>query len=168
MKPIQLTHLQVSNKKTDKDIVVVSNQIRTPENVGMLFRVAEAFGVKSVILAGDSPNLTNKKVLRTARQTEKKLNITCVESIDNVIPELKKNEFHLIGLELTNTSSLLKTYDFNSHKKIAIFIGSERFGIDTSTLEQLDVHLHFNLFGKNSSINVVNALAISLYEITRN
>jgi len=60
-----------------------------------------------------------------------------------------------------------QNFNFSKYQKIAIFIGAERFGIDEKTLTNLNAIVHINMFGKNSSINVVNSLGICLYEITR-
>ena len=167
MNSIQLTHNQVRNNNNNKEIIVITDTIRTPENVGMIFRVSEAFGVKKVILLGDSPKLSNKKVLRTARSTEKNLQIEYVDEIQLVVDDLIKNNFQLIGLELTNSSIGINQFTVSSINKIAIFIGAERFGIDEKILKQLEKIVHIDLFGKNSSINVVNALAIALFELTK-
>jgi len=161
----QLTHNDVKNSIPIKEIIVVSENIRTPENIGMLFRISEAFGVKKVFLVGDSPNLENKKVLRTARSTDKNLDIQMFDSSIE-IKKLNKEGFQLVGLELTDTSKNIAISDL-SKNKIAIFIGAERFGLSQETLQKLDKSIHINLFGKNSSINVVNALAIALYQITQ-
>jgi len=162
----QLRHSQVVNNKLIKELVVVSENIRTPENVGMLFRISEAFGVKKVFLVGESPNLENKKVLRTARSTDKNLDIQLFNNSEEVIKKLNQDGFQLVGLELTSKSKYIAISDF-SKNKIAIFIGAERFGLSQETLQKLDKSVHINLFGKNSSINVVNALAIALYQITQ-
>lgn len=162
----QLTHFEVKKKVLKKEIVVVSDNIRTPENIGMLFRISEAFGVKKVYLIGDSPNTDNKKVLRTARSTEKQLDIKKLKNYKSLIQQLKKDNYQLIGVEMTTKSESLQKIDFSKFNKIAIFVGAERFGIDNKTILQLDKVAHIDLFGKNSSINVINALAIALYEIT--
>jgi len=163
----QLDHFEVVNKQAIKDVIVVSENIRTPENIGMLFRVSEAFGVKKVFLVGDSPNLYNKKVLRTARSTEKQLEIKLFEDSIPLIKKLKKENYQLVGLELTDISVSLPSTNFLNQDKIALFIGAERFGLSKQTLAQLDRSIHIDLFGKNSSINVINALAIALYELTK-
>ncbi len=161
----QLTHLEVSNKQVSKEIIVISDNIRTPENVGMLFRISEAFGVQEVFIIGDSPNMDNKKVMRTARNTEKVLNVQFFDTIEEIFPRLKKDNFYFIGLELTDKSESISIAQFNQ-EKIALFVGAERFGLSDDILNKLDSVVHIDLFGKNSSINVVNALAIALYKIT--
>ena len=163
----QLTHNEVVNSSPIKELIVVSENIRTPENIGMLFRVSEAFGVKKVFLVGESPNLENNKVLRTARSTEKQLDIKLFKNSQKVITELKAGNYFLIGLEMTDESKKLQLVDYSKYNKIALFVGAERFGIEQKTLEQLDQVIHIDLFGKNSSINVVNAVGIALYEISK-
>ncbi len=161
----QLIHSEVTNNSKSKEIIIITDNIRTPENIGMLFRISEAFGVKKVFLVGDSPDLTNRKVLRTARNTEKELNIQYFDEMQPLLDSIKKDNYFLIGLELTNNSQNIKNYDFNKHQKIALFIGAERFGISDTTLQNINTCVHIEMFGKNSSMNVVNALSICLYEI---
>lgn len=167
MKTKQLTHSEITNNSKTKELIVITENIRTPENVGMLFRISEAFGVKKVFLVGDSPDLNNKKVLKTARNTEKELLIKSLSEMQPLLDSLKKENYFFIGLELTNNSKDIKNYDFSKHAKIALFIGAERFGISEKTLENLNEIVHIEMFGKNSSINVVNALGICLYEIVK-
>lgn len=167
MKTKQLKHTEVLNATKIKEIIVITENIRTPENIGMLFRIVEAFGVQKVFLVGDSPNLNNKKVLRTARNTEKGLDIKYVEKTKPLLYALKKENYFLVGLEHTNTSVNIKKYNFTKHKKIALFVGAERYGIEKETLLNLNITVHIEMFGKNSSINVVNALGICLFEILR-
>ena len=167
METKQLKHIETINATLNNEIIVITENIRTPENIGMIFRVSEAFGVKKIFLIGNSPDLKNKKVKRTARNTDNELDIKTIEDIGSLISELKSNNYFILGLELTNTSQKINAFDFSKHQKIAIIVGAERFGIDTTTLKNLDKTLHIEMFGKNSSINVVNALGICLYEMTR-
>lgn len=163
----QLSHHQVINKAHNKELIVISDNLRTPENVGMMIRVAEAFGAKKVITCGDSPDLTNKKVLRLARSCEKNILFDSNKDILEAISQLKNDNYTLIGLEITKNSLPIQSFDFKPLNKIALVIGSERQGISDSAIKQLNHTVHFNLFGKNSSVNVINALSIGLYEITR-
>ncbi len=165
--PIQLTHNEVTNTKTNKEIIVVAEEIRSPDNVGMILRVSEAFGCKKVIFLGDTADLENRRVKRTARSADKELEVLFNQHSHEVIQHLKEEKFNLFGLEITDDSLPLKGFDFTERNKIALFIGNERNGIDFPILKEMDAILHFDLFGKNSSINVVNALSVALYEITR-
>ena len=165
--PTQLSHNEIKNTATNKEIIVVADEMRSPENVGMILRVSEAFGSKKVIFLGDSPTLEKRKVKRTSRSAEKGLAVSFNQLPQEIIKDLKARGFKLIGIEITDNSSAIKEYDFSKINKLAVFIRNEKEGINSAILKQLDSILHFDLFGKNSSINVVNALSVALYEITR-
>ena len=50
---------------------------------------------------------------------------------------------------------------------MVLVIGDENFGISESILKQSDAVIHIDMFGHNSSMNVVQATNIALYEITK-
>ncbi len=162
----QLIHEEVKKSTHNKEIIVIADNLRTPENIGMLFRVSEAFGVKKVVLIGSSWDLTNRKIIRTARSTTNNLSITQLEESTDLINELRNENFVCLALELTNNSIPIKEYKLNTNK-VALIIGAERQGVQDEILQKVHQAVHIDLFGKNSSINVVNALTAGLYEITR-
>ena len=165
--PIQLSHTETTNKTHNKEIVVIADEIRSPENVGMILRVTEAFGCKEVYFIGDSPTLDSNRVKRASRSSEKELKLHFNQESKSTIYNLKNIGFKVFALEITKNSQLIQKVDFTSQEKIAVFIGNERKGISEDILSTIENHLYFDMFGKNSSLNVVNALAIALYEITR-
>ena len=42
----QLKHNDIENKQKQFPITIVCDAIRTPENIGMCFRISESFGVQ--------------------------------------------------------------------------------------------------------------------------
>jgi tRNA G18 (ribose-2'-O)-methylase SpoU len=70
-------------------------------------------------------------------------------------------------LEITNNSKPLGKFTFPKNKKIALIIGDENFGVSEAVLNLSEDIIHINMFGQNSSMNVVQATSITLYEISR-
>lgn len=163
----QLNHYKTQNHQADFPLVVIGEELRTPQNVGMGLRVSEAFGVKTFYLNNNSPNTENRLVQRTARNTEKNIDIVNYEDSLTLLSDLKKEGYTVIALEITNKSKNIHQYNFSSHNKIALLIGSERFGINQETLNGCDESIYIPMYGKNSSMNVINSLSVSLYEITK-
>ncbi len=163
----QLEHISTTNKRQLFPITVIGEELRTPQNVGMSFRVSEAFGVESFYLNSNSPGTENRLVQRTARNTDKTLNIISYNNITTLLKTLKENGYIILALEITNKSKNIQEYNFLQYSKIALLIGSERFGIQKKALEMCTESIHIPMFGSNSSMNVVNSLSISLYEITK-
>ena len=85
-------------------------------------------------------------------------------AFDAVTEYLK--DFEKIALEITTESQKIEDLELNFNKKIALIIGSEISGISNELLEICNKTVHIEMFGKNSSMNVVQAASIALYEIT--
>ncbi|MDO6803829.1 TrmH family RNA methyltransferase [Wenyingzhuangia sp. 1_MG-2023] len=163
----QLAHESIKKRPQTFPIVVIADELRTPQNVGMCLRVCEAFGVSKFYRNYQSPDLDNRMVQRTARNTDKYLEVQAYENTANTIVKLKTEGYTVLALEITNSSKNIHQYNFTKHSKIALLIGSERFGIDPDALLQCDGSIDIAMFGLNSSMNVVNSLSVCLYEITK-
>lgn len=163
----QLEHQEIHNEERQFPICVICDNITSAENVGMIFRTSEAMGVEHIYLCGDTPGPEHKKVLKTSRSTEKNVNHSKHTSTLEAVLELKNKGYTIAALELTNDSQTLSSVDFTKWEKIAIILGNEQHGVDHEVLNAADLSMAIKMFGKNTSINVVNSLSIALYEVTR-
>ena len=160
----QLNHNEIQNKQGKFPVTIICDEIRTPENIGMCFRISESFGVEKIYIHENSAPLENKKIQRTARNTIQHVNSSRYSDLNILIKQLKSEGNIIIGLEITDTSQAIKNFDFAPHHKIVLILGSERNGISEVSL--LDKSIHIPMHGQNSSMNVVHSLSIALYEIT--
>jgi tRNA G18 (ribose-2'-O)-methylase SpoU len=85
----------------------------------------------------------------------------------DTLRELKRNGYTLVGLEITDQSRSISETDFTPLQPIALIIGAESKGLFPETLELLDLSVHIPMYGRNTSMNVVQACGMALYEITR-
>jgi 23S rRNA (guanosine2251-2'-O)-methyltransferase len=160
----QLSHYDIKNQQKQFPITIVCDAIRTPENIGMCFRVSESFGVSKIYLHENSPAVTNSIVKRTARNTIKQLEYNTYANFEKTIQQLKDEGNTIIGIEITDKSIDIQNFNFKNHKKIVLLLGSERNGIGNINL--LDYSIAIPMFGQNSSMNVIHSLSIALYEVT--
>ena len=138
----QLSHSDIHNSTQRFPITIVCDAIRTPENIGMCFRIAESFGVSKIYLHHQSPTIDNRIVRRTARNT-----------VDQIPYEL-----------YTDFEILIQQFNFCDFEIIVLLFGSERYGIQD--IELLDASIAIPMYGHNTSMNVVHSMAICLYEAT--
>ena len=160
----QLSHYDIKNQQKQFPITIVCDAIRTPENIGMFFRVSESFVVSKIYLHENSPAVTNSIVKRTARNTIKQLEYNTYANFEKTIQQLKDEGNTIIGIEITDKSIDIQNFNFKNHKKIVLLLGSERNGIGNINL--LDYSIAIPMFGQNSSMNVIHSLSIALYEVT--
>ncbi|MFD0994049.1 TrmH family RNA methyltransferase [Tenacibaculum geojense] len=160
----QLQHEEITNTQKQFPITIVCDAIRTPENIGMCFRIAESFGVQKIYLHQNSPLLENRIVKKTARNTINQITNERYEDFAKLISTLKKEGNTIIGIEITDKSINIQDFEFKNHEKLVLLLGSERRGIEDVSL--LDATVSIPMYGRNSSMNVIHSLAISLYEVT--
>jgi len=160
----QLHHTEIENKQQEFPITIVCDAIRTPENIGMCFRISESFGVQKIYLHETSPSIKNRIVQKTARNTLNQIEHETYADFDEIIKQLKAEGNIIIGIEITDKSTAIKEFDFTKHKKIVLLLGSERNGIENINL--VDNTVAIPMYGRNSSMNVIHSLSIALYEVT--
>lgn len=162
----QLTHYTSKFQTKTFPITVVCENVNNAPNIGSLFRICDAFGIEKLIFCGDNLPIPSRKMQKTSRATEKYVNYEIIDTIVSVINKYKSSH-QLIALEITNSSKAIHQIQFNSSKPILLIIGDENFGISETILNQVDTCIHIDMFGKNSSMNVVQATNIALYEMTK-
>ena len=160
----QLTHYDIENTQQKFPITIVCDAIRTPENIGMCFRIAESFGVRKIYFHESSPSLENRKVIKTARNTIPQIHHEMYSDFNDVVKNLKEEGNTIIGIEITDKSINIQDFDFKNHEKIVLLLCSERNGIANISL--VDETIAIPMYGRNSSMNVIHSLAITLYEVT--
>ena len=160
----QLTHYDIENSQKKFPITIVCDAIRTPENIGMCFRISESFGVEKIYFHESSPSIENRKVVNTARNTINQIEYDSYVNFEEVINKLKEDGNTIIGIEITDKSINIQDFNFKNHEKIVLLLGSERNGIENINL--VDETIAIPMYGRNSSMNVIHSLAITLYEVT--
>ncbi len=162
----QLNHYNTTFTKKIFPIVLVCDHVTNAPNIGSLFRIADAFGVEKIIFCGEGITI-GRKVTKTSRATEKFVNHEFSTSTKQVVDALINSGYQILALEITANSTPIHNYKLDGTKPIALIIGDENFGISEPILNKANQTIHIDMFGNNSSMNVVQATNIALYEITK-
>jgi len=88
------------------------------------------------------------------------------DTLESIL-RLKSAGYRIVALEITEDSQAINQITFETTEPIALIVGAENFGISEAVLALADSVVHINMFGQNSSMNVVQATSICLYEITK-
>ena len=163
---MQRTHYNTNFSKRSFPITLVCDHVMNAPNIGSLFRISDAFGIEKLILCGDHIPL-GRKMTKTSRATEKAVDFEIFKSASEIIETLKGKGYQIISLEITEISKPIHSFKFPTNKPIVLVIGDENFGVSEAILNMSDAIIHIDMFGQNSSMNVVQATNIALYEITK-
>ncbi len=164
---IQLQHEEVKREKQLFPLCILANDINVPANIGSVFRIADALGIKKIYLSGSSPTPPNRKIKKTSRSTENAVAFEYQENALDIIEQLKSDDYLIVSLEITTDSTDIRKFKLNKSDKICLIIGAENMGIHQSLLDASDYTLHIPMFGQNSSMNVATACAIAVFELVK-
>lgn len=148
---------------------VICHNIRSRENVGSIFRTADAFGIEKIFLAGFTPSPPHPKISKTALGAENFILWEKVFSTTRLIKKLKKEGFFVLALEQhRNSLSVDEFMGLKVKKPVILIIGNEVKGIPTKVLKQCNKILEIPMKGRKESLNVAVAFAVAAYLLTNN
>ena len=145
-------------------IVIVLDNIRSSNNIGSVFRTADAFRIECIHLCGITSTPPNKDIQKTALGST---NSVEWEYFDNTIDSIKKlkNEGYLIySIEQVDESSKLDTFLPEIGKKIALVFGNEVKGVDEKIIELSDNCIEIPQFGTKHSLNISVSAGIVIWD----
>lgn len=163
---MQLNHYNSTFKKQKFPITLICDNVTNAPNIGSLFRISDALGVEELIFCGENSQL-GKRMKKTSRSTEKYVSYKEESDILQVVTSLKAKRYFIIALEITDSSISLDDFIQNTNQPIALIIGNENVGVSEDILKLADEIVHIKMFGENTSMNVVQATSIILYELTK-
>jgi RNA methyltransferase, TrmH family len=130
--------------------------VRSPFNVGSLFRTAEAFGSRRILLSPGTPLPSHPRALRTSLGASavlawEQVELSAIESMSGVF-----------ALEIGGTS--IDRFDFPLHG--VVLVGSEELGLSPEALRLADRQggrVSIPLSGAKRSLNVSVAFGILMH-----
>ena len=159
-------------KQLKSQTILILDNIRSVQNVGAIFRTADAVGIKIIYLTGYTPtpmdrfNRIRNDITKSALGAEKTVLWEQIKNISIIINKLKNEGYFIVALE-QNTQSVnyKKIKKFAGKKPIALIVGNEVDGILPKTLSKADIIMEIPMYGKKESLNVSVATGIALYGI---
>lgn len=132
--------------------IVACENIRSAFNVGSVFRTAECFGFEAAWLTGYTVTPESEQLQSTAMGTAEVLPWRHFESTSAAIQQARKIGYSTIALETGEDSVPAET--FHWPERFVLFLGNERFGLDSETRRQVDHRVRLPSHGIKNSLNV--------------
>lgn len=154
-------HLKQQSKTHYKDgPVVVAVGLSDSYNVGGVLRCAEAVGSKKVIFVDSKPTISGKKIKKLSRTASDLIDYQFINLEEFLV--ISQTLPQLVALEITSKS--VDIFEAIYPKNITLVIGAEKQGIPEEVLKICRQAIHIPMVGVNSSLNVVSALCVALYD----
>ena len=155
-------------KEAEKNkVIVVLENIRSMQNVGSVFRTADAFLAEAIYLVGYTPQPPHRDIHKTALGATETVSWKYFPKTTDAIAELKAAGYKIFGIEQTQGSILLQDYQKGADEKIALIFGNEAAGVEQETLHQCDGCIEIPQLGMKHSLNISVAAGVVLWELAK-
>ena len=151
--------LDFLNQKTEQ-LLIVLDGLEIPGNIGTIIRSCDGTDTDAVIICNRKTRLSHPKLIRSSQGSCFKIPII-EDEVSNVISWLSKNGYRII---LTDTDGDRYYFEDEYKGKIAIVMGSERYGISKPWYQIEADSIKIPMYGDCDSLNVGIAATLILYE----
>lgn len=157
---------ETANRKTHPIYLILEN-IYDTYNIGGLFRLADAIGVKKIYLCGQCEIPPNAKIKKASIGTYKivpwEYHKTAKEAIDALRKHYSFNQDPITIVAIEQSSKSIDYTVANYSFPLALLVGNETYGVLPETLKLVDQIVEIPMWGINKSLNVIVSAAIVSY-----
>jgi 23S rRNA (guanosine2251-2'-O)-methyltransferase len=154
---------QQFKQEANENLVLILDNVRSMNNVGSIFRTADAFKVGKIYLCGITAVPPHREIHKTALGATESVNWEYFKEITQAAQHLKENGYQIIAVEQTNQSVYLQDFKPTKSEKYAFIFGNEAFGVSDEVLPLCDIGLEIPQFGTKHSFNIVVSAGIVLW-----
>lgn len=147
----------------EKSLVIVLDGLEIPGNIGTIVRSADGCGAQAVMITNRRARKTHPKMVKGSQGAI--FSIPILElSIEDVLSWSSKHNYQII---LADSRSQMAYDRFPYRNRVALVIGSERYGVSPNWYEHTHERVSIPMSGNCDSLNVAVAGSILMYQVSR-
>ncbi|AYD48118.1 RNA methyltransferase [Arachidicoccus soli] len=150
-----------------KPVIAVLDNVRSMNNVGSVFRTADAFLLEAIFLCGYTPKPPHRDIHKTALGATETVDWVSFENTIDAVQALKEKGFAVFAVEQATGSNSLEEFNFSNHERIALVLGNEVEGVQQTVIDLCDGCIEIPQYGTKHSLNISIAAGIVLWEATK-
>lgn len=148
-------------------LVAVLERVVDPDNVGAVFRAAEAFGVDALLLSPGCCDPFYRKAIRTSSGAALVVPSSAAVPWPDALDRLRAAGFVIAATTPDETAMDIGTFTgtASARGRIAVLLGTEGHGVTADALARADIRLRIPMSGALDSLNVAMAAGIVLHRL---
>ncbi len=151
-------------RKEEPLLVFFLDHLNDPHNVGALLRVAEAVGIKGVVIPRDRSAGITSTVRRVSAGAAEWLSVIQVTNLARTVELFQEQGFWIYGAEEKGSIPYCRV---DWKRRIGLVLGSEGRGVTRLVQKKCDQLISIPMAGNINSLNVAVAGGIFAYEFFR-
>ncbi|MCK4663413.1 MAG: RNA methyltransferase [Bacteroidales bacterium] len=148
-------------------LIIILDNVRSLNNIGSVFRTADAFLVEAIYLCGITAIPPHKDIHKTALGATESVSWKYFTNTKEAVEKLINDGYYIISVEQVESSISLVDMLIDKNKKYAIIFGNEVKGIEQKIVDISDAYIEIPQYGTKHSLNISVCAGIVIYDIFR-
>ena len=163
----ELNRLGIEDFKnaTKTPLIIILDNVRSLNNIGSVFRTADAFLIEKIYLCGITATPPNKEIHKTALGATESVNWEYAQSTLDIVKHLQAKNVCVISIEQTENAVMLNDFKPEIEKKYAIIFGNEVKGVEQEVVSASDNVIEIPQYGTKHSLNVSVSTGIVIWDL---
>ncbi|CCH52234.1 tRNA/rRNA methyltransferase (SpoU) [Fibrisoma limi BUZ 3] len=147
---------------------LILDDIRSLNNVGSVFRTADAFRAEMIYLCGITGVPPHRDITKTALGATESVAWTYAPDVSSLTKQLQSEGWVIAAIEQAEGSTSLLNFEPAVNKKYAFVLGNEVTGVSDAVINTADIVLEIPQFGTKHSLNVAVSAGIVCWNFIQN
>ncbi len=166
LKNIELNRKTILEFKsaTKTPLIIILDNVRSMNNIGSVFRTADAFLIEKIFLCGITAKPPHKEIRKTALGSTNSVEWEYYKSTKDLINNLKEKGIEVIAIEQVEGSTSLEKFKPLKSKNYAFIFGNEVKGISQDVVNTADGVVEIPQFGTKHSLNISVSVGLLIWD----
>ncbi len=153
-------------KNSEKtSLIIVLDNIRSLNNIGSVFRTADAFGVKKIYLCGITARPPHKDINKTALGATESVEWEYAEDTLQLVHKLQQQGVFVASVEQAELAVDLDDFTVQPSLTYAVVFGNEVKGVQQQVVSTSDATLEIPQVGTKHSLNIAVSAGIVVWDL---
>ena len=146
-------------------IIIILDNIRSLNNIGSVFRTADAFLIKKIYLCGITAKPPHKDIHKTALGATETVDWEYVDDTLELVEELKLQKIKVYAVEQAENAMMLQDFVPEKDSVHAIIFGNEVKGVQQKVVSASDAVIEIPQLGSKHSLNISVSCGVVCWDI---
>lgn len=146
-------------------LILVLDNIRSLNNVGSVFRTADAFRIEKIFLCGITPQPPHRDIHKTALGATETVDWAYAIDTLELVQQLRSSGTEVLAIEQTQNSIPLNQFKPVKGKRYALIFGNEVDGVRQDVIDACNGVLEIPQIGTKHSLNISVCCGVVVWDL---
>ena len=148
-------------------LILVLDNVRSLNNIGSVFRTADAFRIAKIYLCGITATPPHKDIHKTALGATASVAWEYSKNTLDVVHQLQQQEVKVVAVEQAENATLLQQFQQQANTTYALIFGNEVKGVTQEVVSASDAVIEIPQLGTKHSLNIAVSAGIVVWDFWR-